>query len=129
MHSLLLGQQSKDTVSVCCTQVMGKRRSDDKAGLQVVPPVKLLVKDFQLLLGLRQWQNPLDGFCQLEAVPAADARLRLVVVPATVIRVVADIAWIIPVQETIRPAYAPATTSERVACRKRLHYMTTDQEI
>ncbi len=71
------------------------------------PPVKLLVKDFQLLLGLGQWQGPLDGFCQLQAVPATDAGLGLVVIPPTVIRMVAYIARVIPVQKAIRPAHAP----------------------
>lgn len=48
-------------------------------------PVKLLIKDLELLLGLGEGQGPLQGFCQLEAVPAADAGLRLVVVPPAVI--------------------------------------------
>lgn len=52
MHSVLKGQQSRAAVSNRCTQVMGRRHSVDKAGLHAVPPVKLLVKDFQLLLGL-----------------------------------------------------------------------------
>lgn len=48
-------------------------------------PVKLLIKDLQLLLGFGQWQSPLNGFCELQAVPSADTGLGLVVITAPII--------------------------------------------
>ena len=48
-------------------------------------PVKFLIEDLQLLLGFGQWQSPLNGFCQLQAVPPADAGLGLVIITAPII--------------------------------------------
>ena len=127
VHVVCPGRHGLDTVAKC-QQNMNEEENTECMPLgsttgACVPrsspcrlPVKLLIKDLQLLLGFGQRQSPLYGFCQLEAVPSADAGLGLVVIPAAIIRVVTYVSRVVSIHEAIGPAqHAPLATHTRHA--------------